>query len=43
VAGHEHVAPGRKRDPGSGFDWPRLIALTASTAPYFPEEVRPHA
>lgn len=24
VAGHEHVAPGRKRDPGPGFDWLRL-------------------
>jgi AmpD protein len=24
VAGHEHVAPGRKDDPGTGFDWPRL-------------------
>jgi N-acetyl-anhydromuramyl-L-alanine amidase AmpD len=24
VAGHEHVAPGRKQDPGPGFDWPRL-------------------
>ena len=24
VAGHEHVAPGRKRDPGAAFDWPRL-------------------
>jgi AmpD protein len=24
LAGHEHVAPGRKRDPGPGFDWPRL-------------------
>ena len=24
VAGHEHVAPGRKEDPGSGFDWPLL-------------------
>ncbi len=21
IAGHEHVAPGRKRDPGAGFDW----------------------
>ena len=24
VAGHEHVAPGRKADPGAGFDWARL-------------------
>jgi AmpD protein len=24
VTGHEHVAPGRKRDPGPGFDWARL-------------------
>lgn len=21
IAGHEHIAPGRKKDPGSGFDW----------------------
>lgn len=21
IAGHEHIAPGRKIDPGSGFDW----------------------
>ena len=21
VAGHEHIAPGRKQDPGTGFDW----------------------
>lgn len=27
VAGHEHVAPGRKLDPGAGFDWARLRAL----------------
>lgn len=24
VVGHEHVAPGRKGDPGAGFDWVRL-------------------
>ena len=24
VAGHEHIAPGRKADPGPGFDWTRL-------------------
>lgn len=23
--GHEHIAPGRKDDPGSGFDWLRLM------------------
>lgn len=28
VAGHEHVAPGRKHDPGAAFDW----ALAAETA-----------
>ena len=27
LAGHEHVAPGRKQDPGPGFDWGRLRAL----------------
>jgi N-acetyl-anhydromuramoyl-L-alanine amidase len=26
VVGHEHVAPGRKQDPGAGFDWPGLQA-----------------
>jgi AmpD protein len=25
VVGHEHVAPGRKHDPGAGFDWPDLV------------------
>ena len=30
VAGHEHVAPGRKIDPGAGFDWARLRRLSPS-------------
>lgn len=24
VAGHQHIAPGRKGDPGDAFDWPDL-------------------
>ena len=24
IAGHEHIAPGRKADPGPGFDWAAL-------------------
>jgi N-acetyl-anhydromuramoyl-L-alanine amidase len=24
IAGHEHIAPGRKLDPGPGFDWKKL-------------------
>lgn len=32
IAGHEHVAPGRKRDPGSAFDWLLLQALTKRPA-----------
>jgi len=27
ITGHEHVAPGRKQDPGPGFDWQALLAL----------------
>ena len=35
VAGHEHVAPGRKADPGAGFDWPRLRRLAPSAKLHF--------
>ncbi|MEN9888135.1 MAG: hypothetical protein RL559_172 [Pseudomonadota bacterium] len=36
IAGHEHVAPGRKQDPGPGFDWPRLQTLSAFPPRCFP-------
>jgi N-acetyl-anhydromuramoyl-L-alanine amidase len=26
LAAHSDIAPGRKTDPGAGFDWPRLLA-----------------
>ena len=39
VAGHEHVAPGRKFDPGAGFDWARLRADLGWPDRYFPDAV----
>jgi AmpD protein len=36
VAGHEHIAPGRKLDPGPGFEWPRLQKLLDFPPQAFP-------
>lgn len=27
ITGHEHIAPGRKTDPGQAFDWTRYLAM----------------
>lgn len=32
ILGHCDIAPGRKTDPGSGFDWRRLLALLGAAA-----------
>ena len=36
IAGHEHIAPGRKLDPGPGFDWLLLQDSLALSNRYFP-------
>lgn len=37
VAGHEHIAPGRKKDPGEGFLWARLQHSLGWPSRYFPD------
>lgn len=37
VAGHEHIAPGRKNDPGPGLDWTLLQRSLGLPAPCFPQ------
>ena len=36
VAGHEHIAAGRKHDPGAGFEWLRLRDVLAWPSSCFP-------
>ncbi len=36
IAGHEHVAPGRKYDPGPGFDWSYLLKTVGWPHQCFP-------
>jgi AmpD protein len=40
VAGHEHIAPGRKHDPGAGFDWQAVQRGTGWQARCFPAAVQ---
>jgi AmpD protein len=36
IAGHEHIAPGRKFDPGAGFDWCELQKSLGGPDAMFP-------
>ncbi len=36
IAGHEHIAPGRKGDPGAGFDWALLERHLSWPPQFFP-------
>ena len=38
VAGHQHIAPGRKQDPGPGFDWTRLHQSLGWADACFPQD-----
>jgi AmpD protein len=39
VAGHEHIAPGRKADPGAGLDWTLLQKILSLADQCFPASV----
>lgn len=39
IVGHEHIAPGRKSDPGCGFDWKTLIDTLNWPLPCYPPQV----
>lgn len=40
IAGHEHIAPGRKADPGPGLDWARLQRGSGLDAGCFPAALK---
>lgn len=41
IAGHEHIAAGRKQDPGAGFDWSFLQRSLGAPAKCFPAVTQP--
>jgi N-acetyl-anhydromuramoyl-L-alanine amidase len=41
AVGHEHVAPGRKCDPGPGFNWAALRSALRARRPRLPPIVKP--
>jgi N-acetyl-anhydromuramoyl-L-alanine amidase len=43
IAGHEHIAPGRKGDPGAGFDWTRVQQSLCWPVQRFPAGTLPNA
>lgn len=40
IAGHEHIAPGRKADPGAGLEWSFLQNALGLPPQYFPDSVQ---
>jgi len=40
IVGHEHIAPGRKADPGVGMDWSLLQTALGLPGQYFPDSVQ---